>query len=63
MVFWGYFLKASVITGPIKLTHSSQVKILGTTVCMNSLLLSQFSVSIYIILLSTGKYKCNENYQ
>ena len=51
MVFWGYFLKASVIiTGPIKLTHSSQVKILGTTVCMNSLLLSQFSVSIYIIL-------------
>ena len=26
MVFWGYFLKAPVITGPIKLTHSSQVK-------------------------------------
>ena len=51
MVFWGYFLKAPVITGPVKLTHSSQVKILGTTVCMNSLLLSQFSVkSIYIIL-------------
>ena len=50
MVFWGYFLKAPVITGPIKLTHSSQVKILGTTVCMNSLVLSQFSVSIYIIL-------------
>ena len=45
MVFWGYFLKA-----PVKLTHSSQVKISGTTVCMNSLLLSLFGVNIYIIL-------------
>ena len=57
MVFWGYFLKA-----PVKLTHSSQVKISGTTVCTNSLLLSQFSVSIYIVLyVNTSAMKINNN--
>lgn len=30
MVFWGHFLKA-LVTGPVKLTHSSQVKISGTS--------------------------------
>ena len=31
MVFWRHFLKA-LVTGPVKLTHSSQVKISGTSV-------------------------------